>query len=193
MGGVRKIVTKTWRSEIFLQGCIISTAGDALSAVSRGLCLQITEDSGFVGSSSSEGCSITGVHIKGTMWQSLCTSLAFRYYCSVWPHTSSVQMGRMQISDCSSWNAGGTGPYYWSCGCYCEHVKGCCFIYPHYQEFWTCFQCFNFTVPPRGELPLTCLSVSYTHHWWLCLDCCHRAELQCYRFGVYSLTLFCIS
>jgi hypothetical protein len=27
----------------------------------------------------------------------------------------------------------------------------------------------------------------------LCLDCCHRAELQCYRFGVYSLTLFCIS
>jgi len=35
--------------EIFLQGRIISTTGDALSAVSRGLCLQIAEDSGFVG------------------------------------------------------------------------------------------------------------------------------------------------
>ncbi len=86
-----------------MQGHIISTPGDALCAVSSGLCLQLTEDSGFVGSSSSEGCSITGVHIKGTMWQSLCTSLAFRYYSSVWPRTSSAQMGRMQISDCSSW------------------------------------------------------------------------------------------
>ncbi len=63
-----KKVTKTWMLEIFRK--VVSTAGDALSAVSRGLWLQITEDSGFVGTSSSGGCSITGGHIKGTTWQS---------------------------------------------------------------------------------------------------------------------------